>query len=59
MTDWEAIVVSGQGEFVARRIASSLQPNAELISLRGRLGSALSACATAHAVAVLAIEEME
>lgn len=51
-----AIVVSGKGEFVARRIADELSPDATVIALSEELGDCVSICAPAHALAVLARE---
>jgi probable H4MPT-linked C1 transfer pathway protein len=48
------IVVSGQGEFLARRAAERVLPGAEIVSLGRRLGELLSRAAPAHALAVLA-----
>lgn len=50
------IVLSGHGEFLARRLVQQLEPDVELVSLSTTLGSALSRCAPAHALAVLARE---
>jgi probable H4MPT-linked C1 transfer pathway protein len=52
----QRIVVSGQGAFLARQIAQQAFPEAALVSLNDRLGAAVSVCAAAHAVAVLARE---
>ena len=52
------VVVSGQGEFVARRVVERLWPDAAVVSLAQRLGPSVSQCATAHALAVLADEEL-
>ena len=49
-------IVSGAGEFLARRAACLLDEPGEDISLTDRLGPAVSACAPAYAVAVLATE---
>jgi (4-(4-[2-(gamma-L-glutamylamino)ethyl]phenoxymethyl)furan-2-yl)methanamine synthase len=49
-------VLSGAGEFVARRVALEALPNCELISLSSRLGTEVSAVAPAHALAILARE---
>ena len=51
-----AIVVSGSGEFLARRIADAVAGDAKVISLTDQLGPDVSTCAAAHAVAVLAGE---
>lgn len=52
----ETVICSGSGEFLARRVAAELAPNAEVISLSGRLGPVVSTCAPAYACAVLAAE---
>jgi probable H4MPT-linked C1 transfer pathway protein len=49
-------VLSGSGEFLARRLAACVQGEAKLVSLEKVLGAAASASATAHAVAILAAE---
>jgi probable H4MPT-linked C1 transfer pathway protein len=51
-----AVVISGHGEFLARRMVERLELNAEIVSVATRLGSAVSRCASAHALAVLARE---
>lgn len=53
-----AAIVSGSGEFLARRVVEEALPLADVISLTQRLGPELSRCAPAHAVAVLAGEEL-
>src|SRR5262249_36689517 len=50
-----AYVVAGSGEFLARR-AVERSAASDAISLTERLGPAVSACAPAYAVAVLATE---
>ncbi len=50
------VITSGEGEFLARRVLERIRWPAELISLGERLGEAVSHCATAHALAVLARE---
>jgi probable H4MPT-linked C1 transfer pathway protein len=50
-------VLCGQGEFLARRAIRQLGKPFELISVRQRLSSQLSAVGPAHALAVLAAEE--
>jgi probable H4MPT-linked C1 transfer pathway protein len=54
-----AVIVSGSGEFLARQVAqeafASIGPN-QLFSLNDELGSEVSSCAPAYAVAVLASE---
>jgi probable H4MPT-linked C1 transfer pathway protein len=52
-------VVSGQGEFLARRAAERVLPGVEIVSLGRRLGESLSHAAPAHALAVLACEDRE
>ncbi len=52
------IVVSGQGEFLARRVATAIQPQTQIISLGEQLGPARSCVAPAHALATLAREAM-
>jgi (4-(4-[2-(gamma-L-glutamylamino)ethyl]phenoxymethyl)furan-2-yl)methanamine synthase len=53
-----AIIVSGQGEFVARRLCDRLQLDARIVSLADELGAAVSHVAPAHALAVLAKESL-
>lgn len=50
------MVVSGQGEFLLRELAASLPWRPAVISLSAELGSEVSRCAPAHALAVLARE---
>lgn len=50
------IVVSGQGEFLARRVAQKLQSDAAIVSLTDVLGPKCSEVAPAHALAVLTRE---
>jgi len=50
------IVISGKGEFLARRLIGQVELRAKVISLREQLGGAVSRCAPAHALAVLASE---
>jgi (4-(4-[2-(gamma-L-glutamylamino)ethyl]phenoxymethyl)furan-2-yl)methanamine synthase len=52
-----AIAVSGQGEFLARRVAERLAPRASMVALSELLGKDVSRCAPAHALAVLAREQ--
>lgn len=54
-----AVVVSGHGEFVAQRALELLQIRPEVISLSKRLGARVSRCATAHALAVIASENVK
>jgi probable H4MPT-linked C1 transfer pathway protein len=51
-----SIVISGHGEFLAQRAIAQLGIHSSMISLRHQLGSLVSRCATAHALAVLAQE---
>lgn len=50
------VILSGHGEFVARRLAERTLPHARVVSLSSELGPALSRCAPAHALAVIARE---
>ncbi|HEV3003062.1 MAG TPA: hydantoinase/oxoprolinase family protein [Pirellulales bacterium] len=50
------VVVSGQGEFVGRRLCERLQVAARIVSFADELGDAVSQAAPAHALAVLARE---
>lgn len=52
----KAVVVSGQGEFLARRLLERLRLGVELLSFAERLGTDVSQAAAAHAVAVLAAQ---
>ncbi|HEX3998474.1 MAG TPA: hydantoinase/oxoprolinase family protein [Pirellulales bacterium] len=52
----ETVVVSGRGEFVARRVLERMKTPAKIVSLDQELGPALSRSATAHALAVIARE---
>ena len=51
------IVVSGQGEFLARRVIQRLGLRMPLIGLSEILGPALSRCAPAHALAMIADQQ--
>lgn len=51
-----SLVVSGHGEFLARRAIEHLEIETMVISLRKQLGATLSRNATAHALAVVARE---
>jgi hypothetical protein len=51
------VVVSGSGEFLARRVAERLPHSARIVSLTDELGPAVSQVAPAHALATLAREE--
>jgi hypothetical protein len=50
------MVISGRGEFLARRVVERLRIDCRLVSLNEQLGPAVSTAATAHALAVLARE---
>ena len=52
----QTVVISGQGEFLARRVLQRCGLTAPEISLSRLLGAELSRCATAHSLAVLARE---
>jgi probable H4MPT-linked C1 transfer pathway protein len=52
----ETIVLSGRGEFIARRALERMKLKAKIISMENELGGSLSRAATAHALAVLARE---
>jgi probable H4MPT-linked C1 transfer pathway protein len=50
------VVISGRGEFLARRLLDKIKLKANVISLSRELGPQLSNCAAAHALAVTARE---
>ena len=50
------VVISGRGEFLARRVLEKLKMTAPIVSMQTELGGELSQCATAHALACLASE---
>ncbi len=52
----KAIVISGQGEFLARAVVQKLRCDATIVSLNEQLGQAASRVAPAYALAVLARE---
>ncbi len=52
----EKVVISGQGEFLARRVIDKALVDCSVVSLSQKLGPVVSCCAAAHAVAVLARE---
>ena len=52
-------ILSGHGEFLARRLLAALAWQGEIISLVEKLGPIVSRCAPAHALAVLAKESTE
>lgn len=49
-------IISGQGEFLARRALEKLRWQCSVVSLREQLGDGASACAPAHALATIAGE---
>ena len=49
----ETVVISGSGEFLARRVAKQLNTQAKIMSLTDTLGDTISQCATAYALARL------
>jgi (4-(4-[2-(gamma-L-glutamylamino)ethyl]phenoxymethyl)furan-2-yl)methanamine synthase len=48
------LIISGQGEFLIRRLLDRLRLKCQLVSLAETLGPLVSRCAPAHALAVLA-----
>ncbi len=52
----QTLILSGQGEFLLRRLAARLPWRCEVLSLTKELGAEVSRCAPAHALAVLARE---
>jgi probable H4MPT-linked C1 transfer pathway protein len=50
------VIVSGEGEFLARRVVDRIARGAEVIPLGDKLGVEVSRAATAHALAVIAQE---
>jgi (4-(4-[2-(gamma-L-glutamylamino)ethyl]phenoxymethyl)furan-2-yl)methanamine synthase len=54
----QTIIMSGQGEFLLRRLVARLRWECNVVSLNERLGSDVSRCAPAHAMAVLANETL-
>jgi len=55
----QTTIVSGHGEFLARRVLSVSASTAQVVSLAERLGPNMSRVATAYALAVLAREASE
>jgi probable H4MPT-linked C1 transfer pathway protein len=51
-----SVILSGHGEFLARAAVESLGSTANVVSLTGELGPAISRSATAHALATIARE---
>ncbi len=52
----ESVVISGRGEFLARRIVEKQIPGAQIFALSEKISEASSECAPAHALAVIARE---
>ncbi|MCH8101707.1 MAG: hypothetical protein IIB28_00970 [Chloroflexi bacterium] len=52
----ETFILSGQGEFVARRVLKRLDLDGRIVSISQKLGEHVSRCATAYALAVLTKE---
>jgi probable H4MPT-linked C1 transfer pathway protein len=52
----DTIILSGRGEFLARRVLDHIGSTHHIVSLAAELGPELSRCAPAHALAVLARE---
>lgn len=55
----QTVILSGHGDFLARRVLSETGVTAQLVSLTERLGPDMSRVATAYALAVLAREASE
>lgn len=55
----QVAILSGHGEFLARRLVKTLSWQGEIVSLVERLGHNASRCATAHALAVIAEESSD
>jgi uncharacterized hydantoinase/oxoprolinase family protein len=55
----DVVILSGEGEFLGRRLLADLAMNVHTISLTDALGSDVSRAAPAHALAVLAREHTE
>ena len=52
------VVLSGQGEFLGRKLFKRLELSGKAVSLSAELGSEVSSAACAHALAVLASERI-
>ncbi|MCE9556342.1 MAG: H4MPT-linked C1 transfer pathway protein [Planctomycetes bacterium] len=52
----DTIIISGRGEFLARRIVERMRGAARVVSLSEELGPDVSVCGPAHALAVLSRE---
>ncbi len=50
------VIISGQGEFLARRLITRLALGSKVVSLAQEIGDSASHCAPAHALAVIARE---
>ena len=50
------VIISGHGQFLARRVVSATQPNAEIVSLADELGADMARAAPAYALATLVRE---
>lgn len=55
----KTLIVSGEGEFLLRRLLDSLQLDCEMVSLQDQLGAQASQAACAHALATLASERAD
>jgi uncharacterized hydantoinase/oxoprolinase family protein len=53
------MILSGHGEFLAAHVLDRMKLSSRVVSLSEVLGPALSRCAPAHALAVLAREGVE
>jgi len=53
----QTLIISGRGEFLTKRLVAKLRLAVTMISLNDELGSLVSRCAPAHALAVLASEK--
>ncbi len=53
------VILSGEGEFLARQLVKRLGWSCEVVSLTDRLGAEISRAACAHALAVLARERVQ
>ncbi len=52
------IIISGQGEFLIKRLLKRLRIDCTVISVTDTLGEMISRCAPAHALAVLAQQKI-
>jgi hypothetical protein len=53
----QSVVISGHGEFLAQRAIERCEIEPAVVSLRQQLGTSVSRCASAHALAVIANEQ--